>query len=1784
MTSSKFPGAIDDDSVILSVFDNLTDIGADVINSLKDATINVENNIGVGAQGNLSSIAARLGVSIDVNGAIKPSALTGLGLIALPIVDGYISPTANIQESKLKLDHKTQDLYNSLLLNTTNINIALSWIQLSGVKLEPHLIGNTYRHVLSHIDISGSSSDYLKNKLGALRNNTNAYTLLSDINADFVQHQNLDGTGTLAGTVAPTNYAHVSSGVYLNPSLFSFIPQTVQDLQSFAQFIDNSNIFLYGTRIQNFYTNGVSRVSRSSSLVNDGYGAPVIPPTKVTTFLSYAAACSSNNSIDDIDHGDDVIQFTPTVLNHVFDSQFVNIRIGDILRINYGGVEVQFIIKEKKYDPINSVFKVRINGKNILATTVGSARIDRPLFNRDKYGVLSLSAVNNIPNTVKTPSLVASNPRSAVALGITFDPELFDVSHYNLYLAIYPTGNPADGYNILPAIDVTGDLGVSPGKYTLDSIIDSTNSAFRQNNFNYRFAAFQYEGQFGIMLADSYGNAGFSILSGTTDGYGNILASFSKNVIDVANNIDPLGFINANLAGPPYRASLSSADDASLITRIQLPLKRNTFYVNGVERERVATEYLTTIDSYGDGFWLGLIENNTTDVIYKVPLDLSRSKLAPGKTLVVQSAGLGGTIGDFGRFIIKEVDFSSCDGYTHIVVQNGVHANGSKANVGTQVRIYFSDDSIGFNTENVSDFSLKDNLNAPLSSLLFRRAFEIYINQDGKTFSHERARAWIGSGSSYIAVNGAKLYFNTALQNINLLKVSPKLRGYSYTSSLTGLNTAINKISFRVNSTDGVMFDGYLCNYNGTNCTNTGPLVAGKKGQVVRFYDESAVDFIDMLIDINDLVLAAGAIIDIQLFPSLQLDEELMLLGSCQLDDTTKHTSYIKDLREFGNVAEEDFSKSAINFINAGNKYLNQNGVVRGLDVVSLSGNSISLRGGLALVNGKFIPFNNETISIPIVQEVYSSITYQTITWALCANDNAEIILFPLTDTFDARPSNRLVNLKNPTTSTVYNVDGYTFSGIVNNRKDLTILYVVKSVVPSANSITATLSDARKFVNDVNSSIPITLTGDVAQGNFRSFESAASWVKFNGAYDSKIVLRGNSTINVDSGFLQFPSKVIIDGNGSGTLTINTPTTLSNVEVRNCNIVINVREGLILGSNTELVKNNITYNCPDATLDSGFFTQSYINPQKAAIHIPTTVVKNVNISSNTFTCTFDFSTRYRYPFISFEFNSQSNSYLSNINVNDNKFNDYFTVVDGDCLTSAISIVTTALWDLTAPDLFDYKVVNCNIVGNICNKNQQIAIGALRDGYSSTTFTPTLINVAIEKNVCGTIIYSNKKDTVQNTYNTSTSQLISDKKSGLFISKNNCKLIAIGDGYGRYATNNLYGGFGIQPTGPVFIDSNICSWIATQDYSDEDLGLTITNNRLFSYDINFLQKFQDLIYYNLYGNNLFNYAIYIENTYYLNIPSVNINNNQIYKGIFGSTTYLYDRGIVCNQAAIITDNLIRGLSSNTSNSIGIDFSGEGVVKGNRIYRDNSSIFAYIGNYRGVNNNAVVMENIFDSITLDGTNEPNLQVLIPSTWVYSHNKNQVGYVYIPVFENMFGTQSGLAPVTYYQPTGNDYRVYSLNAGVGAGTNTGTSFQATNGFTNTLLVDKVFNITQALDQGMTVIEIGLGAALANTSTLGINPSSVGWIFQENQKGQFTNDLDVFNNSSVYPIHTDGLNHSVTSSMVGATEYITKTPSFQPIINKNNHLFLLLYTSIEFANISTSYLYLSPIRIKYRW
>ena len=1416
---SNFPNSLDDDSTLSMINDNLTSIGGLAINQLRDAMFAVEANIGILANGSAGSIAQRLNVSLNPDGTIMPSALAGIGLVYLPITNSQVSPTAGIQESKLSLTYSTSYLYNLYQVLRESVDVLNGFLSLVGIKLEPHIDGTNYNHDLSAILVDSALPMLKTNPVAGSqaagtnvisRNTTNADYLVNDISNDLVVHEKADGTSDVTaasgGTVPPLDFAHNASGIYVNPDAFTTIPQSNDNAQSIFDYIDNSSNLLIGSRIDNFYTNGVSRTSRSSVLTNDGYGQNLIPPTPATAyFLNVPPGPTSSSPVDSFINGDDIIQFNPTsaqLSTFNFDAQFAQVEAGDLLTINYGtGISYQFYVDSVKsiINGSNRTYAVRINGTNIAADGYfdgyASARIDKTLFNRNKYGVLASAGAPNSLGVYE--SLIFGNPRGAIALGNGFNASFIDATHFNLYLTLLPNGDLTNIFP-LPAIDVSGNQGTTPGAYTLNGILENINAAFRAPGFNYRFIAFSYNGQIGIMLADSYNNSSFTIIAGIVNASGSYTSSsnvtYPNNIVDNFNNIDAFGFglLGANVASPPPAVSYSTINAAVFApTLVFCPLKRNYYYVNGAEKDKLYSDPLSINniqDSNGDGYYPATISTvnvlaNRVQTTYTVNLNLDTSGLIAGKTLVVQPiGGISTTLTtvNYGRFIIESVSFSGiCDtssAFTNITVYDSVHGVGSTPfatlPVGTPVNLYFSDDSVQFDAENVADAT---------TSGPYKRFFEVYVDGIGVTNTHERAR-FINAG------NG--------ISNINFIKVSPKLKGYN-----VGVNNRQIRLTISAYDATTGDFSGFLSQWNGSVTLNPGPITSGKKGEVVRFYDDTNIDFIDFAFDLGTVINTFGSSesIDIQLFTSLQLDQNFMLLSTCQVSDTTKSISHLNDARQFGNVSEDILSSSAINYISAPQKLLNENGAIRGFDDATFTNNTIFLNGGVALISGQIVFFNNQNISLPNVIEVlYPAFTTSiaTITWFICANSAGEYEIVANTDhdpfnfSYGVLDQNRIFYVKNGS-GTPYSVRSGYLDEIVNSYKDLTVLYVATSTAGTISS----LKDCRRFVSSGYSGLKSSVLSTT--GNFRTLEAAdtyfsqlnnfiSSTLDANNNEGAQVIVSGVNTIS-ESLTLNYLNPVTFKGN-AGTLTFSSAITLtnniifdscnlnfgntvnlgSNITFKNCTINTSaaVANGFNLGSsgNSNIIFDGCTINYDyDASSDVGFILANPGNTTNGCIIGAPGIVGITNFAVNNCTLTTPFIDHY--PFITFNF-SVSSSFMQQVSINNNTINNKSG--SGDFYAAVAFVApTTSSTSVNGPRLID-----CTINNNTCSNDQLLMISAPVNGSHIIEDVIVPINVNISGNTCGAINILVKQDIQYNTLNTN---YIKNQEASITISRNTCRYI-------------------------------------------------------------------------------------------------------------------------------------------------------------------------------------------------------------------------------------------------------------------------------------------------------------------------------------------------------------------------------------------------------------------------
>lgn len=1600
---SVYPFELDDDTTLPRVDDNITETGQEAINALRDAVFNVQETLGVEPNGSVSTVANRLDASLNADGTIKASALASIGLVTLPITNNQVGSNAGIEESKLSLVHSTTDLYTLIVAADVLINSVKSLAEETSSDFALHLSGaellsdgsTSAKHVLSHIDLNSVPSDSrdvfftwtgLKDKNGSQRSATNAAEALLQINDDFTSHQNT------------SLEAHIASAIIVDTDNFKEIPLSATNAQSVFNYLDQSEILNMGQHRATQHANGIPKISRSTVIGLDGYGHNVVPSTSCYTYLTEPP---NTFPVDDLFFGDDIIKFVPDNSSFKFDALFSQVRVGDLIRVNYAnGLEAIYPITSIRYTP-GSEWLVRINGTNLCSSTDGyaSARIDKSLYDVDTAGIFATAHANarNLSGPTATnnlSSVIVADPRGAMALGLNFDPNQLNSTHYNLYLELYPNGNPADKVVSLPPIDVTGNAGATPGLYTLSSVVATTNDKFREFGYNYRFIAFEHNGEFGVMLADVINSASFAIINGTNSSGTLVTGSYTNNVIG-GNNIvsdifDPLGFgtLGSNLASPAYQGTWADSTAAQIPTKVIRPLNRRYAIVNGQKLDKFQDMYLAT-----DGYWDGYVSSrvqlglSTVETTYTVSASLAASGIKAGKTLVVQPAiGFDSPLYndvDYGRFIIKSVNFIGACGtspaYTQITVLNSIAGSFLPAVPSAEpdlpVKLYFSYDSVGFNFDNIID--------TLSGSTDYKRFHDIYLTDSGKTFSHERLRMPIqAEAGSLLGTN-----------NFHIIDVSSKLRGYT-DGSLTILNKYLRFYVLNYDSVTGE-FDGYLGQRvpSTVNVEKTGKIVTGKKNVVTRFYDETNIDYVDLLFSDSSsspgvavLSSALPRYVDLEIFPSLRTNDELFLLSSCEVNwdplSGENIVQYLNNRREFGSIDETDFTESAKDYIAAANKYLHDNGVIRGLDYeATLTGGEIRFKGGAAVIGGKVISANNQGVVIPQVYPQSTSLP-QSLDWAICLNEFGNLVPVILTSTKQVFfATNGVQN---------YQLSSVTFNEIVNERKDLCLIAIASVTIASItiNNVT----DARKFVSGLDSAAPfVWSSGDDYLGNFYSFDAVRNYLINSNGKNNKILIRGVFNITSSIDLTGFTGPVTIDGS-EAQITFS-PHGLG--------------KGILLGSNLTLENWNINY------IPSGIsYTPNYVrNGGAGCFYFQGGNVSNVTIKN----CLFTSFTLQHPPFINFEYTF--GNILENIIIENNKFN-------------ASGPTSLLLNNLQAAISF------CNN-GTSGTESAWLKHVIIKDNYSEdhhgiyVTSTDagsappgTHVNCIIENNTCGTIGYWVGTDGTSN-YGTN---------QNLIIKNNFAKLIC------TFVDYSIILGTVLSTCSNVIIQDNSANWIQCQISETNTLksSLAIKNNKLTGWNSTYLSYFSTSPINN-------NAIMAVNNSGISYMTPILIEENMITYGVNSSTSYGYDVSMLVSGSSNINNNIISGIATAGTGLLLFRYS---ISTNNHIYNITDNIFLRNNNiieyYINViitgssslasNASGIIQNNIFDSNS-NGTNENVTNFSFgsnPSNWVYDSNTNNTSEVYLNnnLFNSFIGKKLGL----YYQYIKNNFNSFStLNSYIG-------------------------------------------------------------------------------------------------------------------------------------------------------
>lgn len=341
-------------------------------------------------------------------------------------------------------------------------------------------------------------------------------------------------------------------------------------------------------------------------------------------------------------------------------------------------------------------------------------------------------------------------------------------------------------------------------------------------------------------------------------------------------------------------------------------------------------------------------------------------------------------------------------------------------------------------------------------------------------------------------------------------------------------------------------------------------------------------------------------------------------------------------------------------------------------------------------------------------------------------------------------------------------------------------------------------------------------------------------------------------------------------------------------------------------------------------------------------------------------------------------------------------------------------------------------------------------------------------------------------------------------------------------------------------------------------------------------------------------------------FLNINSnIVVENNVIDKSAWTDgltpTVYKYDHCAHIYGSAKIEGNTF------ANPNVGADMlktqTGSCTIRNNKFIRNDTTISTYIKHVytdgSGIHN---ITENVFDNSTVDGTSEKLVSGLNVGS-IYTRNRNQTGFIYIPVYNNDRAQLSFIALAhDQFQNTNTNvfnytqYKNNSLVTTLETASNSPSS-------PNTLLFHRTIQLDEWLEPGMQVAQIGMGAFIP-TGT--VDPgllSSHRWSAQVNSfNGSVNMDAQHPLAAGALPQSSVIVQYDINSAakvtdMSATTQYVYGGPSYFPdppsdffgFINPDNFRcgngYKLELTIFAFITFTTTWSFrMSPIEIKYIW
>ena len=453
MATVKYPNGIDTDAEIPRVEDNISEIGGEAINQLRAAVFAIEKALGVKPQGTAADLAARLGVSLDNNGNIKASALSGIGLVTLPVTNAQVGSAAGIEETKLDLDYGTALLKSWIDSLKARVDALEAAVALDIAHLSQHVAGTWGRHSTGDVDAYGVFAG--KTAQGAL---TNLDTRLNAHISDPVD-------------------AHDGSAISLDATRFSTI--TATDVQSGVEQLEDLQLIEIIRHRDRQHGNGILG-TQDAFAAGTRHGVVIIPASATTSALA----------------GDTSIKFSVAPDAAAFQSIARNDRID----LTVGGRTYTFTIDStQSTNQVNVFGSWPVSGSGIAAVYRNAEETTEPS--------VAMVCVRKDDLVTRPSTLQVVHPASPYVLSSGFRGSRLSGTTRNLRL-LYPNG---DTGNLDVYAAMTTFCASPTSTWTVDNVVNVLNYALLSpgaGNTRHPLVAFAHKGELGFAYdlpdADGY--------------------------------------------------------------------------------------------------------------------------------------------------------------------------------------------------------------------------------------------------------------------------------------------------------------------------------------------------------------------------------------------------------------------------------------------------------------------------------------------------------------------------------------------------------------------------------------------------------------------------------------------------------------------------------------------------------------------------------------------------------------------------------------------------------------------------------------------------------------------------------------------------------------------------------------------------------------------------------------------------------------------------------------------------------------------------------------------------------------------------------------------------------------------------------------------------------------------------------------------------------------------------------------------------------------------------------